>query len=50
MNVDEVVALGACLYAAYKSERQLSNPEEICRQAQRPEVTNECFGTISVDC
>lgn len=50
VNVDEVVALGACLYAAYKSDG--SALSEIQRQSVSKlnvsEVTNECFGTISV--
>ncbi len=50
VNVDEVVALGACLYAAYKSDG--SKLSEIQRKSVSKlnvsEVTNECFGTISV--
>ena len=50
MNVDEVVALGACLYAAYKSDG--ANLSEIQKKSVAKlnvsEVTNECFGTISV--
>ena len=51
VNVDEVVALGACLYAAYKSDGV--NLSEIQKQSvsklNLSEVTNECFGTISLD-
>ena len=50
VNVDEVVALGACLYAAYKSDGV--NLSEIQKKSVAKlnvsEVTNECFGTISV--
>ena len=50
VNVDEVVALGACLYAAYKSDG--TGLSEIQKKSVSKlnvsEVTNECFGTISV--
>jgi len=50
VNVDEVVALGACLYAAYKSDG--AGLSEIQKKSVSKlnvsEVTNECFGTISV--
>ena len=50
VNVDEVVALGACLYAAYKSDGK--NLSEIQKKSVSKlnvsEVTNECFGTIAV--
>ena len=50
VNVDEVVALGASLYAAYKSDG--GGLTEIQRKSisklNLSEVTNECFGTISV--
>lgn len=49
-NVDEVVALGAALYVAFRSER--SNLSEVQRQAiskiQVSEVTAMCFGTLSL--
>ena len=50
INVDEVVALGACLYAAYKSDGTgLSEIQKTSiSKLKVSEVTNECFGTISV--
>ena len=49
-NVDEVVALGAAFYAAYKSQDNLN---ELQRRAIEPVVvqerTNMCFGTISLN-
>jgi molecular chaperone DnaK len=49
-NVDEVVALGAALYVAYRSDR--SKLSEVQRQAiqkiQVSEVTAMCFGTLSL--
>ena len=50
VNVDEVVALGACLYAAYKSNGDgLSQiQKKSVSKLNVSEVTNECFGTISV--
>ena len=50
VNVDEVVALGACLYAAYKSNgAHLSEiQKKSVEKLNVSEVTNECFGTISV--
>lgn len=47
VNVDEVVALGAALYAAYKSDRKhLSSAQQAAVSAIRfSEVTNFCFGT-----
>ena len=49
-NVDEVVALGACLYAAYKSDGKELSPiqKESVSPLNVSEVTNECFGTIVV--
>ncbi len=53
-NVDEAVALGACLYAAYKaykSDRASGfNPiqEGAIRRLNMSDITNECFGTISI--
>ncbi len=53
VNVDEVVALGASLYAAYKAYKSDgSNLSEIQRRSVSKlnvsEVTNEYFGTICV--
>ena len=49
-NVDEVVALGACLYAAFRSDR--STLTAVQRNAigsiKVAESTSKCFGTISV--
>lgn len=48
VNVDEVVALGASLYAAYKSDRKhLSSAQQAAVSAIKfSEVTNFCFGTL----
>ena len=50
VNVDEVVALGAALYAGYKGDK--SNLSETQKNAIRSikvsESTSKCFGTISV--
>lgn len=50
VNVDEVVALGAALYAAYKGDR--SNLSDVQQNSiskiKVSEVTGKCFGTISV--
>ena len=50
VNVDEVVALGAALYAAYKGDQ--SNLSEIQKQSIQKikvsESTAMCFGTISL--
>ena len=50
VNVDEVVALGACLYAAYKSDgASLSEiQKKSVSKLNVSEVTNEYLGTISV--
>ncbi len=48
-NVDEVVALGAALYAAYKSDRSVLTPVQR-RSIDKiiiSETTSKCFGTIS---
>ena len=49
-NVDEVVALGACLYAAFRSDR--STLTTVQRNAigsiKVAESTSKCFGTFSV--
>jgi molecular chaperone DnaK len=50
-NVDEVVALGAALYAAYKGDQ--SNLSAVQKNAIQKikvsETTSKCFGTISMD-
>lgn len=50
INVDEVVALGASLYAAYKSDRtKLSAVQRnAIAKIKVSESTSKCFGTISV--
>lgn len=50
VNVDEVVALGAALYCAYKSDGSaLSEIQKTSvSKLKVSEVTNECFGTISL--
>jgi len=50
VNVDEVVALGAALYAAYKGDKsQLSQVQKTAIQKIRVgESTSKCFGTIAV--
>lgn len=50
VNVDEVVALGASLYAAYKSDRKgLSETQKkSINKIKVRETTGKCFGTISV--
>jgi molecular chaperone DnaK len=49
-NVDEVVALGAALYAAYKGDRNLLTPKQnrVIENIRVTETSNKCFGTISV--
>lgn len=49
-NVDEVVALGAALYAAYKSDRtKLSVVQKSSvGKIKVSEITSKCFGVISV--
>ncbi len=49
-NVDEVVALGAGLYAAYKSDGKELNrvQEEALKSIKVSEATSKCFGTLSV--
>jgi molecular chaperone DnaK len=48
VNVDEVVALGAALYAAHKSDKHhLSNIQKAAVSSIKfSEVTNFCFGTL----
>lgn len=50
VNVDEVVALGAALYAAYKSDgKDLSEiQKKSVEKLNVAEKTNSCFGTISL--
>ena len=47
VNVDEVVALGASLYAAYKSDKKfLSSAQKTALSTIKiTEITNYCFGT-----
>jgi molecular chaperone DnaK len=49
-NVDEVVALGAALYAAYKSDRADLNAaqSESISSINLSEITNYCFGTTAL--
>ena len=48
-NVDEVVALGAALYAAYKSDRSQLNAvqKKAVGQIKVSEISGKCFGLIS---
>ena len=50
VNVDEVVALGAVLYAAYKGDREnLSAVQQnAINKIRVSESTSKCFGTISI--
>jgi molecular chaperone DnaK len=50
INVDEVVALGAALYAAYKGDRSnlSSLQKKSLEKIKVSESTSKCFGTISV--
>ena len=50
VNVDEVVSLGAALYAAYKSDGKGLNPAQKGAVAGLvvTEATTKCFGTIAV--
>jgi molecular chaperone DnaK len=50
VNVDEVVALGAALYAAYKGDKSnLSETQKNSIQKIKvSESTSKCFGTISI--
>jgi molecular chaperone DnaK len=50
VNVDEVVALGAALYAAYKSDGKNLNAaqEDAIKRIKVTESANMCFGTISI--
>ncbi len=50
VNVDEVVALGAVLYAAYKGDRSKLSvvQQKAIQRIKVAESTGKCFGTISV--
>lgn len=50
INVDEVVALGASLYAAYKGDRSKLNAaaQASISKIKILDVTNKCFGFISL--
>jgi len=49
-NVDEVVALGAALYAAYKSDREKLSvvQKKSVERIKVSEITSKCFGVISM--
>ena len=49
-NVDEVVALGAALYAAYKADHSQLNAmqKQSVQKISVAEITSNCFGTISL--
>ena len=51
VNVDEVVALGASLYAAYMSDgKDLTDiQEESIKKIQIKEATSKCFGTAVIE-
>lgn len=50
VNVDEVVALGAALYAAYKGDRKKLSvvQKNAIEKIKVSESTSKCFGTIAV--
>ncbi len=50
VNVDEVVALGAALYAAYKGDKDKLSvvQQNAIKKIQVAESTSMCFGTISL--
>lgn len=50
VNVDEAVALGAALYAAYKSDRSLLTTvqRKSLEKIKVTESTSKCFGTITL--
>ncbi len=50
VNVDEVVALGAALYAAYKGDKSILSAvqKNAISKIKVSETTNMCFGTISI--
>ncbi|MDD0854273.1 Hsp70 family protein [Halobacteriovorax sp. GB3] len=49
-NVDEVVALGAAIYATYRADRTKLSPgqKESVEKIKISETTNKCFGTITL--
>jgi molecular chaperone DnaK len=49
-NVDEVVALGAALYSAYKGDQTLLSPvqKQVVKDLNVSEITSKCFGVISI--
>jgi molecular chaperone DnaK len=49
-NVDEVVALGAALYSAYKTDQSTLTPTQrsAIARIKVTETTGKCFGTISI--
>lgn len=49
VNVDEVVALGAALYAAYKGDQSKLTPvqKNSIQKIKVAETTSKCFGTIT---
>lgn len=51
VNVDEVVALGAALYAAYKSDRTSLSAiqRNAIQKIKVAESTGKCFGTIAIE-
>ena len=50
VNVDEVVALGASLYAAYKGDRSKLSAagKASVEKIKILDVTNKCFGVIAI--
>lgn len=50
VNVDEVVALGAALYAAYKGDKSnlSATQKNSIQKIKVSESTSKCFGTISI--
>ncbi|MBN4074286.1 Hsp70 family protein, partial [bacterium AH-315-D21] len=49
-NVDEVVALGAALYSAYKGDQTLLSPvqRQVVKDLNVSEITSKCFGVIAI--
>jgi molecular chaperone DnaK len=49
-NVDEIVALGAALYSAYKGNKSNLSPAQrsVISRVRVTEKTSKCFGTLSV--
>ncbi|XWN36311.1 MAG: Hsp70 family protein [Balneola sp.] len=50
INVDEIVALGAALYCAYKSDKKNLNETQknALNKIKVKDVTSKCFGTIAI--